>query len=343
MFVVVTAAAALGCGSAESNADEPSDCTGGCWEPTAADEAFFTKMCTRVEACCVANAYRDDGAADVEGCKDAFRRAGLSRDAALRERCLAEMESLAGAGLNCLPEAWDLSGACARLTYEPSGPQAPGEPCVNRADCQGAPGQVTLCAGVSSEFSPTFGLCMRVKRGEAGNSTPCLGTVTPDGLIIAGPSYVAGQHQPLTTGVVCEEHAGIQCGPGDNPASWTCQQLSADGAACTYSTTCASKKCLTSEGVEAGFDRPGTCTERVPAGRICEDYVSHAVCDAATFCHDNGDPNQPGGICEPKLAVGGTCNGDGMCVSGNCDDTTHTCSATTSSGELSLLGYCSRF
>src|SRR5688572_4752721 len=141
---------------------------------------------------------------------------------------------------------------------------------------------------------------MRVTRGVADSGDPCLGTVSPDGLVLAGPRYVAGRSAPMTTGVVCEERAGIQCGAGDNPESWTCVRLGADGAPCNYSTTCASKQCLTSEGSEAGFDRPGTCTKRVPAGQTCQDYVSRALCDEASFCRYNDDPNLPGGTCESR-------------------------------------------
>jgi hypothetical protein len=344
--VIGAAALALACGSSESGAAPPPpvDCSKGCWEPTAADEAFISDVCTVVEACCVTNAYRDAASSDVEGCKKLYRSAGLRRDAALRSACLAELKTLASQGNDCLPEAWDLSDACVRLTFEPSGPQAPGKPCVNRADCEGAPGALTICSGVTSDFSPTYGLCTRLHRGKADSSEPCLGSVTPDGLVAAGPSYPVGMNAPLTTGSVCEERIGIQCGPGNNPASWTCQRLSTAGAACDYSITCASGQCLTSEGVDVDLSSdPGTCTQQVPAGQPC-DSTPPAVCDASSFCHDamNAD-GLPGGVCETKVPAGNACLNNAMCVSGTCDSNKKLCSTQTQSEALSLLAFCARF
>jgi hypothetical protein len=341
-LVAAASIIAFGCGSSDSGGPAPTvDCTEGCWEPTAADEAFMTEVCTLTEACCVTNDYRD--ASDVEGCKDGYRRAGFSRDAALRASCLAELKALASAGISCVPEASDLSDACVRLTYEPSGPQPPGAPCRNRADCAGAPGTITLCAQVTSEISPAGGLCMRLTRGVAGSEDQCLGTVSPDGVIFAGPRYVVGRAAPVTTGAVCEEHAGLQCGQTNDIESWTCLPLRADGAACSYSTTCASKKCLTSDGSEAGFDRPGTCTKRVPAGQTCNDFVSPALCDDASFCLDNDDPNVSGGICEPRRPAGSPCDYDSMCLSDRCDtETAYLCSTLTRSEARALFALCSR-
>lgn len=347
--IVVLIAAASGaqlggCGSSDSTSPAtPTDCRDGCWTLSAADEEFFTQACTLIEACCITNSYRTAAAADVEGCKNLYRKAGLSTDAGLRATCLADLKSLAATGQTCVPESWDLSEACLRLTYEPSGPQAPGEPCVNRADCKGAPGKVTFCS--TSDASPTHALCIRLTRGVAGSRERCLGTVSPDGLLDAGPMDVTGQAKPVTTGPVCEERAGLVCEPGDNLALWTCQPLTADGATCNYSTYCASRQCLKSDGTDASYDQAGTCTTRVPVGQVCADNVTHALCDAASYCQDTGnDPFVPGGICVAKLAVGAACQNDNMCLSGTCDlDTTHTCSTMTNAERLSLIAFCGRF
>jgi hypothetical protein len=342
LLVAAASISAFGCGSSDSGDPPPTvDCTDGCWEPTAADEAFITELCTLTEACCVANEYRD--ASDLEGCADGFRRAGFSRDAALRASCLAELKGLASTGISCVPEASDLSDACVRVTYEPSGPQAPGQPCLNRADCAGAPGTITLCAEVTSEVSPTSGLCMRLALGEAGSEEQCLGAVSSEGLILAAPRYVLGRDAPVTTGVVCEEGAGLQCARETDLESWTCLPLSADGAACNYSTTCASKQCLTSEGSEAGFDRPGTCTKRVPAGQVCNDSISRALCDDKSFCLDDEDASDASGTCESRRPAGSPCDVDSMCLSDRCDiETTNLCSTQTHSERLALFAYCAR-
>lgn len=339
VLVLATTSVAIACGSASSPAG-PLDCIGGCWTATPADEQFLTEMCTLTEACCVANAYRST--TDVEGCKKVFRRGGLSHDANLREACLAEMKSLAATGMNCIPEPWDLSDACLRVTYEPSGPQAPGEQCESSADCQGTPGKVTICGRVFA--SPTFGLCLSLTRGVAGGKERCLGTITHEGLIAAAAMDVAGQEKPVTTGPVCEDRAGLVCAPGADPAFWTCQPLTPDGATCNYSTYCASKQCLRSDGTEASYDHAGTCTRRVTSAQVCGDNVTHALCDATNYCQDTSDDRfMPGGVCVPKLAAGSACLNDAMCVSGTCDlSTTKACSTQTKSERLGLLAYCAR-
>ena len=344
VFFAMSAALLLGCGSSDDAAPARAvDCTKGCWTPTAADESLMTDMCTLTEACCVANAYRDAGATDVEGCKNIFRSAGVSHDATVRTACLAELESLSSAGKDCLPEAWNLEDPCLRLVYEPSGPQEPGEPCVNRADCKGAPGSIAFCSHVSSEFSPTHAVCLRLHRGSADSKEPCLGTMTPDGVITAAAATVAGMNQPLTTGSVCEERSGLQCGPGNNPASWTCQRLGAAGAACEYSSTCASRQCLTSDGSDVDLSSdPGTCTKQVPAGQSCDEESSPAVCDASSFCHYPDGALLPGGTCETKHPAGTTCLNDQECVSGACDSDASTCSTRTPSEQLSMFAYCAR-
>ncbi|HEV8548983.1 MAG TPA: hypothetical protein VGQ57_08145, partial [Polyangiaceae bacterium] len=93
VLLALAAGLVVGCGSSEGadGAPPPSNCEHGCWTPSAADEAFVTELCTTSEACCVANEYRT--APDVAGCKDTFLKAGLSRDASLRSKCLAELKA----------------------------------------------------------------------------------------------------------------------------------------------------------------------------------------------------------------------------------------------------------
>jgi hypothetical protein len=338
VVLVGMTASIYGCGSPDSGSPAAVDCTHGCWQPSAADEQFFTDVCTISEGCCVANEYRESS--DIEGCKAVYRDAGVTRDASLRKACLDELKTLAGAGKSCVPEIWNFSDPCVRLVYEPSGPQYPGGPCTKRSDCAGAPGTITFCSQVSSEVSPTSASCLRLSPGKAGTSEPCLGDVTPDGIIFAAARTVAGSEVPISTGVVCERRKGLYCGPGNDPTSWTCQAQSADGSSCQYDSTCASNQCLTSEGVDASFDHPGTCTKRVPAGQTCADYYSGAaltICDAASYCQ----AQDMAGVCMPKLPAGSACNGPTMCLSNDCDDT-NVCSSQTSDEKTALLGFCLR-
>lgn len=340
MLVLLVVAASYGCGSSDSShTPAPVDCTHGCWQPSAADEQFFADVCTITESCCVANAYRD--ASDVEGCKAIYRSAGVTEDAKVRQDCLAELKSLASAGKSCVPEIWNFSDACLRLVYEPSGPQQPGEPCTKRADCAGSPGTITFCSTVAPEASPTSAACLRLSPGKAGTSTPCLGDVSTDGIIIAAARTVPTSPVPISTGVVCERRKGLYCGPGNDPTSWTCQTQGGDGSSCVSDIMCVSAQCLPIDGgVFASTDHPGTCTKQVPAGQTCDDYYSGApptLCDAATYCQDH----DMAGTCMPKLAAGTACNNSSMCLSENCDDT-NVCSTQTSDEQTALLGFCLR-
>jgi hypothetical protein len=95
-----------------------------------------------------------------------------------------------------------------------------------------------------------------------------------------------------------------------------------------------------SDGTDASFGHPGTCTKRVPAGQTCDDYSSGApptLCDAATYCEDH----DTSGTCVPKLPAGSACSGDDMCLSDNCEDS-KLCSTQTSEEKTALLGFCLR-
>lgn len=339
MLLALGAGVVVGCGASDTGGDPPpSNCEHGCWQPNAADEAFVTDLCNTVESCCVANEYRT--LPDVEACKKVFLKAGLSRDGSLRSKCLAEMKALATQGKNCVTEVWDLSDACVRLIYEPSGPQPPGRPCVNGADCAGAPGTVTLCSRVSSDVSPTFGICLRMTPGKPGvaGTERCLGTMSPDGLIFSAPASVAGQTAPITTGLLCEDRAGLYCGPVSNDFAplWTCQPKLPDNATCYYATTCQSGECPpTDGGIDASYEHPGICTRRAATGQGCSDE------DGTTLCVDGSYCNGAVGVCETKLGAGVACMGDSQCQSDNCDLDTHQCSPQTSGERLALLAYCS--
>jgi hypothetical protein len=338
LILVAVTASIDGCGSGGPAAPAPVDCTHGCWQPSAADEQFFTDVCMLNESCCVANEYRT--ASDVEGCKTSYRRAGVVRDASVRRACLDELETLASAGISCVPEIWNLSDPCVRVSYEPSGPQRPGGPCTTRADCAGAPGTITLCTRVSSQASPTSSVCLRLAPGKAGTNEPCLGDVMADGVVVAAARTVATSEIPISTGVYCERRQGLYCGHGNDPTAWACQAQTADGSSCETDLACASNHCLTSDGVAASFGHPGTCETRVHAGQTCDDSDSGApptLCDAATYCEEH----DTAGTCMPKLPAASACSNDSMCLSDHCDDT-HVCSTQTSDEQTALFGFCLR-
>jgi hypothetical protein len=203
---------------------------------------------------------------------------------------------------------------------------------------------VTLCVRVFSEVSPTLGICLRMTPGKAGvaGTERCLGTMTPDGLIFSAPASVAGQTAPITTGLICEDRAGLYCGPVSNVFAplWTCLPKVADGAACDYSTTCASGECLPTDGsFEANYEHPGTCTRRAATGQGCGNAAETSLCVDDGYC-DYSDEANP--VCATKLAAGSACNGDAQCQGNNCDTDSHVCSMQTSAEKLAVLAYCLR-
>src|SRR5262245_15868659 len=125
---VVLWAGLAACGGPGSGSGTSASCDGGCWHPTAADEAFADSFCALTGACCVRNDVQPDAGADtyVQLCRRKILRAGFSRDGALRSACLSDLQQKAGAEA-CLPDYADLSSPCMRAFYEPSGPLAPGQ------------------------------------------------------------------------------------------------------------------------------------------------------------------------------------------------------------------------
>ena len=146
-----------------------------------ADDTYLTNFCTLTTACCADN----ERSPTVESCKTQYVMAGISHDPGLQSECLNVLEGLAAApGASCVPELWDLSGACSRVAYEPSGAVEPGQPCTSRTECAGEAGAITLCVGV----------CIRMARGEAGEGS-CLGEVNDEGVIIAAPRSQAPRYR----------------------------------------------------------------------------------------------------------------------------------------------------
>lgn len=329
----------VGAACSASSADPPPvDCSAGCWQPTAEDDAFVAEVCALVGACCAAGGVEDS---DVTSCKAQFMNAGLSRDAQLRAQCLAELQSLEDAAPNCFPEPWQLSGACTRLTYEPSGPQPPGQPCKSRADCAGTAGTVTLCVSDPSGLSPTSNICLRVASGQEGDE-PCLGAVLDDGVLFAGAlrgSDATGG--PIATGFLCERRNGLYCGPELDRAAerWNCRPLVEDGGACEANLMCASVECRTEDGSSPSSSNWGTCTRRVPVGQPCGDFADPTICDESGYCKSTDDNSQQ---CVSKQLPGATCTFGTECASDVCG-IDGTCSELTSTNRRAQTAYCQSF
>lgn len=339
LTLLLVGGAMSGCGSTAS--EPPIDCTKGCWEPTPEDEALAADLCTHVEACCIANEARET--ADIEGCKAAFLHAGLSRDPSVRAACLADLQRLAASTPHCFPDVGDLTHACQRLVYEPSGPQRPGEPCVQRADCAGNAGAITLCSPDPTRGrpggSPTGKICLRLERGRPGD-TPCLGHVLQNGTVAAvSYAYPIVDPRPVASGVVCEARAGLYCGPGDNPPYDSCLPLIEDGASCEHSVTCQSRECRTETGGDPSSLNPGICTPRVPPGQPCNGSP-RTICDDTGYCQSTDDGTS---ICRAKHPDGSACEWDGMCLSGTCDPDTKLCVTRPKEPDTTaIFGFCSR-
>jgi hypothetical protein len=339
--VAMLAGAVFGaaCGTSSSE-PPPIDCGIGCWQPTAEDEAFVAEVCSLVGDCCIAGDAEnyDTKNSDAQSCKAQFLNAGLSRDAQLRAMCLAEMQDLKAAAPNCFPEPWNLAGACLRVTYEPSGPQAPGQPCENRADCSGAERSVTLCVSDPSGLSPTSKICLRVASGQEGDE-PCLGAVLEDGSLLAGAlrgSDATGG--TIASGYVCERRKGLYCGPESDraPEHWNCRPVVEDGGACEANLMCASGECRTKSGSSPSSSNLGTCTRRVPVGQTCEDFTERTICDAAGYCKSVDETSQ---VCVTKQLPGSNCTFGFECDSDVCG-TDGTCSELTATNRLAQTAYC---
>jgi hypothetical protein len=273
------AAVASGCGGSGGVADGAAGtvpCDGGCWHPTPADEDFAASFCGLTGPCCARNDVQPDAGAQTYAdlCKAKILRAGFSRDSSLRAACLSDLRDVAGTDA-CLPDYSDLSTACMRLFYEPSGPRAPGQACTTAADCAGRAHAVTIC-----EHLANSSVCMTVTAGSAG-SHPCLGDVTGTGLIEISP-YISGAGgaggSAMTqafTGTFCPTTAGLYCSFDPDPAKANiCTPFSSDGSACLYPRTCVSGSCLTADGSQNNGQHPGVCGPTptpadLPAGSPC--------------------------------------------------------------------------
>ncbi len=253
---------------------------------------------------------------------------GFSRDPALQSMCLSELQGLASAGAgSCLPEIWNLSAACTRLLYEPSGASGPGQPCTIRSDCAGEAGAITLCV---------VGVCLRLARGEAGDAT-CLGDVSDLGVIIAAPGFQVAPLPLITTGALCERRAGLYCATTPDLAQQACAPLRAGGVACDFSRTCASGSCYDGDNTQGTVT--GTCTSLVPAGQACGVSAPRATaCDAASYCFTDTTTNAS--ICIARLPGGSSCDSDYLCMNQTC--TNSVCKSTTDAQEISIFGYCAR-
>jgi hypothetical protein len=316
---------ALGCGTGSGEGGGgASGCDGGCWQPSAAQQAFISSFCALDDACCAGTGLEPTTGST---CADDFQKSGLTSDAALQAACLQEMQSLAGTA-SCVPEAWDVLGdPCLRAVYQPGGPQRPGQPCTQNADCAGAPMTVTVCAGDPSVAGTFRKICLQMTEGHAGDHT-CLGEATADGVI----SYAAfwnGSGAPISSGVLCLRRDGVYCDQTNDPTTNACVAFTPAGAPCSSGITCASGSCLTATSMQSNGD-PGTCAETVSAGSSC----AQAACDSTSFCDGTSLS------CVAKQPAGTSCGIDGECESGNCDSTS-TCSTLTSSEQLAQLGYCS--
>jgi hypothetical protein len=292
---------------------------------TTADQTFLTNLCTLLEGCCITNGVRTTP--DIAGCKAQAESNGFSRDPVLQSACLTELQGRAADGQACFPDTSNLADPCVRVYYEPAGSHQPGEPCTVRADCAGVPGMITSCV---------VGMCIQMAPGKAGDAT-CLGDVHTDGVIVAAPQLQATP-PPIVAGVVCEAGAGLYCKIVDGDKTLqSCQLLGAGGDPCHYTSDCASGGCLGTFQSDGSLN--GTCTSIVSAGQTCAD-ATQAVCDSASYCQFPSD--SVSGVCAAKVPAGGACNGDTMCESDTCSNTSGgagTCAAVVGIG---VIAYCGR-
>ena len=177
----------------------------------------MTSFCALVDPCC---ANLSGGASS---CASNLRQSGVTSDETVQAACIAELTSLSQSG-SCAPERWDLSDPCVRAINEPSGPQAPGSPCTSGADCAGAPGTVTMCG-----FAPPESMsCVQATRGVLGDR-PCVGDILADGSTHLFP--LGNAVTPLiSSGVVCEEKAGLYCDQTTDPTAPACAAVLAEGS-----------------------------------------------------------------------------------------------------------------
>jgi hypothetical protein len=305
--------ALTGCGSSGSVASE-GNCDGGCWQPTAADQTFIDDFCAAIAPCCQA-AFGMPG--DTTACATALRGTGVSADATLTAACLAELAPDGGAS-NCGFDIGDLSDPCVRALSEPSGPRSPGQSCTNSSDCAGIPRAVAFCASAPTPSNPSAAICASRKPGHLGDS-PCLATMSADGVIINYPLVFGGSDVPVATGFLCQASAGLFC----DPTSRKCVSLLPAGSPC-------------------GNSPPGVCASTCSPGGVCEAVASvgqscdGGACDSTSFCDTTG-------TCAPKLPDGASCNEDKQC-SGAClmpSGAPGTCSSIASGTALALgLGFC---
>lgn len=251
------------------------------WHPTRSDQDFLDEVFTTIQPCCARHGLDPSGRNDEW--KTIMLGEGFSRDEALRSACLAELRQLATAS-ECVPAVLDnADDPCARVFAEPSGSQAVGASCSVRADCAGAPHDITVCSSNGPD------VCASLAPGDVGSS-PCVPPPAPDADV---PTHA----------FICPASAGLFC----DGSTHACAALLGAGEPCSSPDACMSGTCLTSDNTCAPIGAVGascvaaacdqgsrcepktmTCVARLPDGARCTGAIDECIgnCDATDLtCH----------------------------------------------------------
>jgi hypothetical protein len=230
-----------GCGTQSA----PTDCTNGCWQPTAADQQFVDAFCDLVAQCCPNDRFYQVDAGFVDDkttCTKVLLYEGFSRDETLRSACLDEMANVQGAP-DCMFDMGDVTSACSRVFNQMSGPVAPGGRCFFSSDCAGQPGALSTCGSIDN--GP--GGCFLVSIGSAGAA--CQGDIERTGSLGASFEFdPPWRRLPGYESVRCAASEGLGCAPTsfDDAGianAGTCAPLLGPDAGCVSDGECAANLC----------------------------------------------------------------------------------------------------
>lgn len=310
--VIITASVVLACsgGSGGGGGTDGGGAASGNGALTA--ETFSKEYCRLTTPCCTKRGVTSD----VEACAIAHGLGYLNNpfDPVAGQRCLSDLERLAGAATFCSDGGGKAFEDACSLALAPTGTgtKAPGEACERTSDCAPSPEGRTECSSDLGSDRRACRLQVRAKEGDE-----CASTKAITDRFASISSFDA--KDPKRVGV-CFESDDLYCASGIFSGPKTCKKRIAPGG-----------DCRTDKGECAGAARCErenyTCALLLEVGARCEPgaigsddpCVRSAYCDRDTkVCTANAAPGAP---CKSSAECGTTTGSS--CDNGTCRPATN--------------------
>jgi hypothetical protein len=232
---------------------------------------------------------------------DRSRRCGAVSAGATFDNCLSDERG------KCDQTGYAAGVSAGRLGYDAQ----KAADCLNgyaKGSCSQTP---AACASIFTGKQPPDAGCLVAEECSAGSYCDVFALTCP---------YVCRPYQPVFE--LCDFN-DADCEPqstwcGRDGGHYQCFPRKADGDTCistNYAECPRDSTCVYDE-----FD-VGTCMKTyATTGEPCRVSGSYPVCDADSFCRQEGDPQDPPlppGVCTKRIGLGGTCSGfDRVCQPG---------------------------